>query len=42
MSELRLNMMISLDGFTAGPLQSADTPFGIGGTQLNQWLLQEA
>jgi dihydrofolate reductase len=40
MSELRLNMMMSLDGFTAGPEQSEENPFGIGGMQLNDWLLQ--
>jgi hypothetical protein len=38
MSELRLKMMMSLDGFTAGPHQSAENPFGIGGMQLNEWL----
>jgi dihydrofolate reductase len=32
-------MMMSLDGFTAGPEQSADNPFGIGGMQLTEWLL---
>lgn len=31
-------MMISLDGFAAGPEQSAENPFGIGGMQLNDWL----
>jgi dihydrofolate reductase len=39
MSKLRLNMMMSLDGFVAGPEQSAENPFGIGGMQLNEWLL---
>ena len=38
MSELRVNMMVSLDGYTAGPEQSADNPFGLGGMQLNEWL----
>jgi dihydrofolate reductase len=37
-AELKLNMMISLDGYTAGPEQSAENPFGIGGMQLNEWL----
>jgi hypothetical protein len=37
-SKLRANMMMSLDGFTAGPEQSAENPFGIGGMQLNEWL----
>jgi dihydrofolate reductase len=39
MSKLRLNMMMSLDGLVAGPEQSAENPFGIGGMQLNEWLL---
>jgi hypothetical protein len=34
MSELKLNMMMSLDGFAAGPEQSEENPFGIGGMQL--------
>jgi dihydrofolate reductase len=38
MSNLRANMMVSLDGFSAGPDQSAADPFGIGGMQLNEWL----
>jgi hypothetical protein len=38
MSKLRLNMMMSLDGYSAGPEQSEENPFGIGGMQLNQWL----
>jgi dihydrofolate reductase len=38
MSTLRLNMMVSLDGYVAGPGQSAENPFGIGGLQLNEWL----
>ena len=38
MAELKLNMMISLDGYTAGPEQSAENPFGLGGMQLNEWL----
>jgi dihydrofolate reductase len=38
MSELKLNMMMSLDGFIAGPDQSEENPFGIGGMQLNEWM----
>jgi dihydrofolate reductase len=38
MSELRVNMMMSLDGYTAGPEQSAENPSGLGGMQLNEWL----
>jgi dihydrofolate reductase len=37
-SELRVNMMMSLDGYTAGPEQSPENPFGLGGMQLNEWL----
>jgi dihydrofolate reductase len=40
MTKLKLNMMISLDGFGAGPEQSEENPFGIGGMQLNQWLFE--
>lgn len=38
MSKLRLNMMMSLDGFVAGPDQGAENPFGIGGVALTEWL----
>jgi dihydrofolate reductase len=38
MSELTVNMMMSLDGYTAGPEQSAENPFGLRGMQLNEWL----
>jgi dihydrofolate reductase len=38
MTKLKLNMMMSLDGFSAGPAQSEENPFGVGGMQLNQWL----
>jgi dihydrofolate reductase len=31
-------MMLSLDGYAAGPEQSEENPFGIGGMQLNEWL----
>jgi hypothetical protein len=30
-------MMMSLDGYAAGPEQSEENPFGIGGMQLNEW-----
>ena len=29
---------MSLDGFVAGPDQSADDPLGIGGTRLHEWI----
>jgi dihydrofolate reductase len=39
MSRRKLHMMMSLDGFAAGPDQSAENPFGTGGMQLTGWLL---
>jgi dihydrofolate reductase len=39
MSKVRTNLMVSLDGFTAGPDQSEENPFGVGGMQLTEWLL---
>jgi dihydrofolate reductase len=38
MTRLQLHMMMSLDGYTAGPDQSPENPFGIGGMQLTEWL----
>jgi dihydrofolate reductase len=40
MSKLRLQMMMSLDGYTAAPEQSAENPFGVGGMRLNEWLFE--
>jgi hypothetical protein len=34
MSELTVNMMMSLDGYTADPEQSAENPFALGGMEL--------
>jgi hypothetical protein len=31
-------MMLSLDGFGAGPEQSEENPLGIGGMQITEWL----
>jgi dihydrofolate reductase len=31
------NLAISLDGYAAGPNQSADDPLGVGGTRLHEW-----
>jgi hypothetical protein len=28
---------MSLDGFVAGPKQSAEDPLGVGGLQLHEW-----
>jgi dihydrofolate reductase len=35
------HMSISLDGFVAGPDQSADNPIGVGGMALHQWHLRD-
>jgi dihydrofolate reductase len=37
MSKLRCFMSMSLDGFVAGPNQSAEDPLGGGGLQLHEW-----
>jgi len=39
MGNLKANMTMSLDGFVAGPNQSASDPLGVGGEQLHSWLL---
>jgi dihydrofolate reductase len=40
MSKLRVNSFtISIDGYGAGPDQSMDTPLGVGGEELHQWLV---
>lgn len=38
MSKLRLQISISLDGYVAGPEQSAEHPLGIGGMGLHEWI----
>jgi hypothetical protein len=38
MSKLRFFMSTSLDGFVAGPDQSAEDPLGVGGLQLHEWI----
>lgn len=37
MSALRLNLSVSLDGFSAGPDQSVENPLGVGGMGLHAW-----
>jgi len=37
MSKLRLSITMSLDGYVAGPDQSAENPLGRGGMELHQW-----
>lgn len=39
MSELRLSISMSLDGYVAGPEQGAENPLGIGGEQLHEWVV---
>ncbi len=40
MAQLRVHgFSVSLDGFAAGPSQSVDAPFGIGGSELPSWQL---
>jgi dihydrofolate reductase len=39
MSELKLYITMSLDGYVAGPGQSEKSPLGVGGMQLHQWVL---
>jgi len=38
MSKLRLSITMSLDGYVAGPDQSAEQPIGVGGMELHRWL----
>lgn len=38
MSNLKLKITISLDGYVAGPDQSTEHPLGIGGERLHEWL----
>ncbi|HKW40030.1 MAG TPA: dihydrofolate reductase family protein, partial [Gemmatimonadales bacterium] len=39
MAKLRVHTFsISLDGYGAGPHQSAETPLGVGGEDLHQWM----
>ena len=38
MSKLRLTISMSLDGFVAGPSQSVESPLGIGGMALHEWV----
>ena len=42
MSKLRFRISMSLDGFVAGPNQSVETPLGVGGERLHDWVVQLA
>ncbi len=37
MARLRLSITMSLDGYAAGPNQSAENPLGVGGMELHEW-----
>jgi len=39
MSELRLSMTVSLDGYAAGAEQTRENPLGIGGENLHGWMV---
>ncbi|MGH2905780.1 MAG: dihydrofolate reductase family protein [Solirubrobacterales bacterium] len=39
MSKFRCDISISLDGFVAGPNQSAENPLGEGGEHLHEWVV---
>jgi hypothetical protein len=40
MSKLRCHISISLDGYVAGPAQSAEDPLGVGSEELHDWVEQ--
>jgi len=40
MAKVRVHMMISLDGYTAGPNQSRDRPFGDGTDNFLDWIFK--
>jgi dihydrofolate reductase len=37
--KLRFHISMSLDGFVAGPEQSAANPLGVGGVRLHEWVI---
>jgi dihydrofolate reductase len=39
MGKLRLTITMSLDGYVAGPDQSVETPLGVGGERLHEWIV---
>jgi len=40
MPRLRFQVSMSLDGFVAGPSQSAENPLGVGGMRLHEWVFR--
>src|SRR5262249_58052246 len=39
MSTVKATITISLDGYVAGPSQSTESPLGVGGEALHEWLV---
>jgi dihydrofolate reductase len=39
MSIIRFHLSVSVDGFAAGPDQREETPLGVGGEDLHQWVV---
>jgi len=39
MSELRVHISVSADGYVAGPDQSPENPLGVGGERLHDWVI---
>ena len=42
MTQLTVDITMSLDGFVAGPNQTLDEPLGAGGEQLHDWAFATA
>src|SRR5258706_8046665 len=42
MGKIKLNLAISLDGYSSGPNQSLENPLGVGGMQLHAWAFANA
>ena len=42
MGKVRATIVMSLDGFVAGPEQSLENPLGLGGMQLHDWAVELA
>jgi dihydrofolate reductase len=41
MTSVTCDIAVSVDGFVAGPTQSADAPIGQGGDRLHRWMFEE-
>ena len=39
MSEVRVDISVSADGYVAGPNQSKENPLGEGGESLHEWVV---